>query len=67
MQMSDRFSVSAEVVAGAVDRVQARQTGAALVLDDRIWQDAPREQIEADLMALAAQLREQELIVAEVA
>lgn len=29
--------------------------------------DAPREQIEADLMALAAQLSEQELIVAKAA
>lgn len=29
--------------------------------------DAPRERIESDLMALAAQLREQELIIAEAA
>lgn len=93
MQMSDRFTVSADVV--------AREVGGEMVLLDlasgqyfgldtvggRIWEmlgerphtlaelcdaieaefDAPREQIEADLMALAAQLSEQELIVAQAA
>mgnify|MGYP000038247878 FL=1 len=93
MQMSDRFTVSNEVV--------SREVGGELVLLDlasgqyfgldtvggRIWEllserphtlaelcdsieaefDAPREQIESDLVALAAQLSEQELIVAEAA
>ncbi len=93
MQLTDRFTVSQDVV--------AREVGGELVLLDlasgqyfgldsvggRIWEllserpyelselcdcieaefDAPREQIEADLIALAAQLCEQELIEAEAA
>ena len=93
MQLSDKFTVSAEVV--------AREVGGEMVLLDlasglyfgldtvggRIWEllsdsprsltelcdtieaefDAPRDRIEADLLALATKLREQELIVAEAA
>ena len=93
MQLSDKFTVSAEVV--------AREVGGEMVLLDlasglyfgldtvggRIWEmlsarphslkelcdaieaefDAPRDRIEADLLALASQLREQELIIAPAA
>ncbi len=90
MQLSDRFTVSDDVV--------AREVGGETVLLDlssgqyfgldtiggRIWEllserphdlkelcdhieaefDAPRERIEADLIALAKQLHDQELIAA---
>ncbi|AWW72917.1 PqqD family protein [Erythrobacter sp. KY5] len=90
MQLSDRFAVSADVV--------AREVGGELVLLDlssgqyfgldpvggRIWEllaegprelaqlcdsveaefDAPRDRIEADLLSLAKQLKDQDLIVA---
>jgi hypothetical protein len=93
MQLSDRFTVSDDVV--------AREVGGETVLLDlssgqyfgldtiggRIWEllserphhlselcdqietefDAPRERIEADLMALAKQLQDQELIAADAA
>lgn len=93
MQLTDRFTVSKDVV--------AREVGGELVLLDlnsgqyfgldavggRIWEllsdaprnlqdlcdqiesefDAPRERIEADLIALATQLRDQELILAQAA
>lgn len=93
MQLSDRFTVSSDVV--------AREVGGEVVLLDlssgqyfgldsvggRIWEllserphelqelcdrieeefDAPRDQIEADLLALAQQLSDQELIAAEAA
>lgn len=88
MQLTDRFTVSEDVV--------AREVGGEMVLLDlnsgqyfgldtvggRIWEllsnrpqslkelsdlieaefDAPRERIEADLMTLATQLKDQELI-----
>lgn len=88
MQMSDRLTVSDDVV--------TREVGGELVLLDlnsgqyfgldavggRIWEllaesprdlaqlcdqieaefDAPRDRIEADLLALASQLKEQELV-----
>lgn len=91
MQLTDRFTVSEDVV--------VREVGGELVLLDlgsgqyfgldaigaRIWEllsakpqnlgelcdqiesefDAPRERIEADMIALAAQLQDQELIVAQ--
>ena len=90
MQLSDRFTVSDDVI--------AREVGGEMVLMDlssgqyfgldavgsRFWEllaegprelaeicdgveaeyDAPRAQIEADLMALAKQLRDQDLIAA---
>lgn len=90
MQLSDRFTVSADVV--------AREVGGEMVLLDlssgqyfgldpvggRIWEllaegprelaqlcdsveaefDAPRDRIEADLLSLAKQLKDQDLIVA---
>jgi hypothetical protein len=93
MQLSDRFTVSNDVV--------AREVGGEMVLLDlnsgqyfgldtvggRIWEllsdrprdlaelcdqieaefDAPRERIEADLLALAEQLSDQALIEAEPA
>ncbi|MEP0391125.1 MAG: PqqD family protein [Erythrobacter sp.] len=93
MQLTDRFTVSEDVV--------VREVSGELVLLDlnsgqyfgldavgaRIWElladaprnlidicdqiekefDAPRERIEADMMALAKQLQEQELIAAEAA
>ncbi len=93
MQLSDRFTVTQDVV--------AREVGGEMVLLDlssgqyfgldpvgaRIWEllserphnlsdlcdcvesefDAPRKQIEADLIELAEQLRAQELIVADPA
>ncbi|MEM1050679.1 MAG: PqqD family protein [Pseudomonadota bacterium] len=92
MQLTDRFTVSQDVV--------TREVGGELVLLDlnsgqyfgldavggRIWEllsnapcnlnelcdkiesefDAPRQRIEADLIALARQLQEQELIRAAV-
>ena len=87
MQLSDRFTVSEDVV--------VREVSGELVLLDlgldavgaRIWElladaprdlgeicdtiesefDAPRERIEADLIALVKQLQEQELIAAQAA
>lgn len=93
MQLSDRFTVSDDVV--------AREVGGEMVLLDlasgqyfgldtiggRIWEllserphalkelcdcieaefDAPRERIEEDLIALAKQLHEQELIAVDAA
>ena len=93
MKLTDRFTVSEDVV--------AREVGGETVLLDlnsgqyfgldavggRIWEllsdaprnlselcdqiesefDAPRERIESDLVALATQLRDQELILAEAA
>lgn len=93
MQLTDRFTVSEDVV--------VREVGGELVLLDlgsgqyfgldavgaRIWEllsgqprrlaelcdliegefDAPRERIEADMIALAAQLKDQDLIAAQPA
>jgi len=93
MQLSDRFTVSKDVV--------TREVGGELVLLDlnsgqyfgldavgcRIWEllaqaprnlselcdqierefDAPRDRIEADIIALARQLQDQELITFEAA
>ncbi|MEP1422955.1 MAG: PqqD family protein [Erythrobacter sp.] len=93
MQLTDRFTVSEDVVVREVsgelvlldlnsgqyfglDAVGARiwelLAGAPRNLSDLCDQiesefDAPRERIEADLMALAKQLQDQELIAADAA
>ena len=93
MQLSDRFTVSDEVVAREVNGEMVLldlNSGQYFGLDavgGRIWQllseaprtlaelcdhierefDAPRERIEADLMMLAKQLQDQELISADAA
>lgn len=93
MQLSDRFTVSDEVVAREVNGevvLLDLNSGQYFGLDavgGRIWQllsdaprtlaqicdqiesefDAPRERIEADLLTLAKQLQEQELILADAA
>lgn len=93
MQLSDRFTVSEDVVVREVSGelvlldLNSGQYFGLDVVGARIWEllsdaprnlneicdqiesefDAPRERIEADLIALAKQLQEQELIAAEAA